>query len=73
MVDGGAAVDLELALLHHAGGLVPDAVAELAGLVRGGRHPRTVRIEQVVYEAAVGVRVAQSRRRRGRRVDQHWN
>lgn len=58
LVHGFAAFDLESALLHHASGVVADAVAQLAGLVSVRGDLSTISVEFVFDRAAVAVRVA---------------
>lgn len=55
VVNGPAAIDVQRALLHHAGSGVPDAVAELAGLLWIGWNLGALRVEFVLHLTAVPI------------------
>lgn len=64
MIDRPAPGHAQRTLLHHAGGPVPDAVAQLARILRIDGQLGTVRVEPVVHVAPVIV-VESDRRRAG--------
>lgn len=76
VVDRCAAIDMQCALLHHTLGLIVNAVAELAGLIRIRGHLGTFRVELLLNAAAKLLGNAQLCARLGTMIGHihgHWN